>query len=152
MMLKTGKERDPALRSEKYILRRLLALVLGGVVFFALPGCVERKLFLQSEPPSASVYVDGRAHGKTPVTIPFNYYGSRQVELRLRGFEVKNETVHLSAPWYQYFGFDIFFDLIWPFTLEDVHSYTFTLDPYESEELKDKERIIERADDLRYSF
>ncbi|MBU0755433.1 MAG: PEGA domain-containing protein [Planctomycetes bacterium] len=113
-------------------------------------GCVERKLFIQSDPPSASVYIDGRAQGKTPVSLPFNYYGCRQVELRLRGYQVKNEQVHISPPWYQFFILDFFFDVLWPGTLEDVHAYSFTLNPYEAEPLQEKEEILERAEELRY--
>jgi hypothetical protein len=114
------------------------------------PGCVERELFLQSEPPGATVCLDGQDRGKTPLTLPFEYYGTRKLELRLRGHKVEETYIEVSAPWYQYFPLDLFADLLWPFTIEDTRTFAFTMTPYQAKDEEDKEAILERAEELRY--
>jgi len=50
--------------------------------------CVERELVVQTEPSGARVYVDGVDRGvSTPdgLRIPFEYYGTREVVVRLAG-------------------------------------------------------------------
>jgi hypothetical protein len=126
----------------------IILILVGALLLFA--GCVERKLFIKSDPPDASVYIDGRSKGKTPVCVDFNYYGHRQVELRLTGHRVKKETVEVDPPWYQYIILDFFFDVLWPGNLVDEHSFSFTLEPYTPGDLGEKAEILERADQLRY--
>jgi hypothetical protein len=115
-------------------------------------GCVERKLFIHSEPTDAEVWLNGRAAGKTPLEISFNYYGTRDVELRLKGHKAVHGHVEVPAPWYQYFPFDFFTDLLWPWTIQDEHEADFVLEPYTPEDLDPaaRERILEHADALRY--
>ena len=96
------------------------------------------------------MWLNGREAGKTPLEITFNYYGTRDVELRLDGHEVVHEHVAVPAPWYQYFPFDLFTDLLWPWTIEDEHEASFALEPYRAEDPDAREEILERADRLRY--
>lgn len=52
--------------------------------FFGLISCVERRIDIQSTPSDAEVYLDGEYQGKTPISIPFDFYGTREVRLRKR--------------------------------------------------------------------
>jgi hypothetical protein len=122
--------------------------VLG--VFLASMGCVERELFIRSDPPAATVWLSGQERGKTPITIPFDYYGDRLLELRLRGYKVKRTIVSASPPWYQIFPLDFFFDVLWPGTLKDTQVFDFDLAPYAPEDLSEKPAILERALKLRH--
>ena len=48
----------------------------------AFSGCLERKMYIKSEPPNARVTIDGEEKGVTPVEIPFTYYGTRKITLQ----------------------------------------------------------------------
>lgn len=98
--------------------RAFLALsVLPGM----LSGCVERTLMLRTDPPQAEVWVDGRHRGTTPVAVPFESYGTREVVARKPGHVPARVEVELSPPWWQLPPFDLFTDLLWPGTIEDRH-------------------------------
>ena len=91
-----------------------------------LAGCVEHRLIVRSDPPDVAVYVDGRLEGRTdPQTaaleIPFTWFGTRKVVARKAGYVPLRQTVELDPPWWQLFPVDVFSDLLWPGTLEDVH-------------------------------
>ena len=96
------------------------------------------------------VALDGQDRGKTPLSIPFDYYGERFLELRLREHRVKRTFIDIPTPWYQYFPLDFFFELLWPGTLKDTRSFHFVMDLSEPGEMGEKPAILERADKLRY--
>ncbi len=123
-------------------------LLAAGVV--AVQGCVERELFIKSDPPGAEACIDGCDAGETPVTVPFTYYGDRLLELRLKGYSVERTSLHVDTPWYQIFPLDFVTDLLWPGTITDTHSYSFELEPLGVEGLTDKTELMERAEKLRY--
>jgi hypothetical protein len=119
------------------------------ILVSTMPGCVERELFLRSDPPGAVVTLDGQERGKTPLVLPFEYYGTRHLELRMEGYRVEQTLVEVSTPWYQVFPFDLFFDLLWPFTLEDVHTFDFTLTPFKAVGEEERSALLERAGKLK---
>jgi hypothetical protein len=113
-------------------------------------GCVEREIYLQSEPPNATVCLDGRDYANTPVAIPFEYYGTHFLALRAPGYEAKWTHVEVSPPWYQYFPLDLFTELLWPWTIKDRQTYTFELTPFIEEDQEGEHAILERANEVRY--
>jgi hypothetical protein len=148
-----GREPSPRLRGVFFSPRPARAcLLLGLAAVLVQPGCVERKLFINSDPPEAVLFVDGKPQGKTPAEMPFYYYGKREVELRLEGCRSKRELVDVDPPWFQYFPFDFFFEVLWPWTLHDDHTCDIQLEPYLPSQLSEEGRIdlLERADALRY--
>ena len=125
------------------------ALACIGAVLIVLSGCVERELFIHTDPPAASMNLDGRDYGETPVAIPFHYYGTRALELRLEGHRVKRTLIAVEEPWYQYFPLDLFFDVLWPFTIKDNQVFFIELEPVPEHEPVDRAEILERAGKLR---
>ena len=57
-----------------------------------------------------------------PPEIPFAWYGTRTVVARKAGHVPIRLSVELDPPWWQLFPVGLFTDLLWPGTLEDVHS------------------------------
>ncbi len=112
-------------------------------------GCVERKLFIKSDPPGATVFVDGTKRGMTPLEFPFIYYGERDLELRLGGYRVHREMIELDPPWFQIFPFDLFCEAILPFRWEDFRVIERGLTPFGEEESESREEVFERAKELR---
>lgn len=119
------------------------AICLSSLVF--LSGCVERLLLVRSDPSGARVFVDAHDMGVTPVEVPFEHYGTREVLLRKSGedsdepgHESVVQLVELKAPWYQWFPFDIFSELLWPGTIRDVHEVMIPMPPLDTEALQEK--------------
>ena len=79
-----------------------------------LCGCVERWLFIRSDPAGARVFVDGRDRGTTPVELPFDHYGTREILLRLKDHDSAVHIVKLDPPWYQWFPIDFVSEHLWP--------------------------------------
>jgi len=85
-------------------LRKSLPGIVATILLIpALAGCVEREFYIRSDPPGALVFLDGVPRGSTPLKIPFEHYGEREVELRLASYAVHHERIGISPPWYQVF-------------------------------------------------
>ena len=123
---------------------RVTALVL---ILLLLGGCVEREIQLRSTPPGAKAYIDAEYVGVTPCAMSFDFYGTREVELRKDGYEVVREVERVSAPLYERFPLDFFSEVILPMRLKDTHVFSYTLAPLPSEE--EGEQLYERAKEFR---
>ncbi len=92
-------------------------------------GCVERRIYVTSDPPGADVYIDGEMVGQTrpknhpdgPLYANFTYYGKREYTLRKPGFATASGTVNLEAPWYEYPPVDFFSEVLAPWPIIDRH-------------------------------
>ncbi len=47
----------------------------------------QRTITILSDPPGATVWMDGKDRGTTPVTLPFVYYGDAEVRLEKEGYQ-----------------------------------------------------------------
>ncbi|MBN1422300.1 MAG: PEGA domain-containing protein [Planctomycetes bacterium] len=111
-------------------------------------GCVERWIQVRSEPPGATVYLDGREAGTTPARIPFSFYGGHEILLRRTGYRSVAEMVTTRAPWYEYFPIDFFAENLWPGTIADEHRFSYALAPL-PEAGPEEEGAAEKARRLR---
>jgi len=110
-------------------------------------GCVERWISIKSEPPGAEVFLDGIEIGKTPLRTPFEYYGDREITIRMEKFETIRKIEGIHAPWWQIFPFDFVTDVMLPFHFEDEREFNYTLVPLGPPE--SAEKVRERAQELR---
>lgn len=111
-----------------------------------LSGCVERLLQIRSTPSEAEVLVDGEPVGRTPVDVEFHFYGDREIIVRKENYRELRVLQEVSAPWWQFFPFDLFTDLLLPWTVRDIRKLHFELK--EAGETPYPE-VRERADELR---
>ena len=111
----------------------------------AIGGCVERKLTVTSNPTGAKVYLDDRELGYTPVTVRFDYYGSRTFVLKKDGYRIAEEVREVKAPPYEYPVVDVFSDLA-PWPISDEHTFHFDLEPIGKVSEDD---LLERANEMR---
>ena len=130
-----------------------LALI---AVIFVSAGCVTRTITVRTNPSNASVYLDGKLVGESPVTIPFTYYGTRKIMIERRDDEEKlthertTSFEKIKAPVYEIFPLDFVSELVWPRELKDEHVFTYDLvelEPLTTKELQ--KRALENADELR---
>ena len=101
---------------------RWIACLIAVFALLLLSGCVQRILRIESDPPGASVYVNGEAAGKTPLEHPFDFYGKFEIVLRHADHQSKRIVHEASPPWYAYFPMDMIVEFLLPiFPLHDVH-------------------------------
>jgi len=121
-------------------------LLLLAVLFWCQSGCVHRRLTIRSNPVGALVYVDGVEIGRTPVSTPFVYYGTRTIRLELDGYETVEEDHQIRAPWYQVPPLDFVSDNLMMREIQDERALHFNLVPMQ---VIPRKALMQRADELR---
>ncbi len=79
-----------------------LALTLALAAAALLPSCARRTIEITSDPPGALVHLNDEQVGRTPLEVPFTFYGSYDVRLELPGHEPLWTTGRARAPWWDY--------------------------------------------------
>jgi hypothetical protein len=125
---------------------KLLFAVLPLVAAISVPGCVRRTLTLHTEPSGALVYLNDEEAGRSPVTVPFTWYGDYDVVVRKSGCEPLLTHTRLNPPWYQVPPFDLVAEALLPVTLHDRHERSFTL---QKRRYPTTQQLLERATALR---
>lgn len=121
---------------------RILALL---VVFVAAGGCVQRTITVTSEPAGALVFLNDDEVGRTPVTVPFTFYGEYDVRLVRDGSQTLNTTRTAKAPWHDQPGADFFSEVL-PVDADVALAWHFDLLPAEP---ADEAAVLERAREMR---
>lgn len=125
--------------------RHLTLLALATLCLVATSGCgrVARTITIDSEPPGAIVWLNDNEVGRTPVTVPFTWYGTYRVYLEKDGYEPMTELERIAAPWWQWVGPDLVAETVIPGTHHDEHH----LGPYVLEEVRaaDPDEVLTRA-------
>ena len=112
----------------------------------SLAGCVERKLTINTRPEGAVVVLNDEEIGESPVTVNFNWYGDYRVRISKDGYETLNTHRKLKGPWYDYFPFDFFAQIIVPNRIVDSYEWTFELP---SEQQISREELIQKAQEMK---
>ncbi len=120
----------------------ILAMLLAAT---GLGGCLERDLTVTSEPPGAIVILNSVEVGRTPVTVPFTWYGDYDVMLRLEGYKTLVTHANVNAPIQEYPPFDLFAEMT-PTTISDHRFLHYKLQPYVP---PTEDELKARADQLR---
>ncbi len=121
-------------------------LVLITIVVLALPGCVQRRLLVRSQPEGALVSVDRQAVGLTPVSVPYTYYGTREIQLEKDGYQTVRVEQNIRPPWYGRFPISLFSENLAFREIRDRRLLDFALEPKQP---VDENRLFGRANDLR---
>ena len=99
------------------------------LVILSAAGCVERKFVVDTDPPNVLVLVNHTPLGPSPAFGSFVYHGTYNFTLMAPGYETLHATECLRPPWYEWPGLDFFFETLWPFELQDVHTFHYHLAP-----------------------
>ena len=97
-----------------------------------LGGCLERRMIIVSDPPGASVTLNGHLIGAAPVDVPsslFEYYGDYEVLLLADGYEPMLVRQPVPPPWYGYPLVDFFTENVIPYHYHDKRIFTYQLSP-----------------------
>ncbi len=117
------------------------------LLLLAVSGCIERTVSINTEPEGAIVLLNDEEIGRTPVRVPFTWYGDYDIIIRKPGFQTVKTNHKISTPWYEIPGIDIFTECLMPFTVHDDRTLdTFVLQPSEP---VDKQVLLQSADELK---
>jgi hypothetical protein len=122
---------------------QVLLLLLGGLG--ALSGCVERRYTIRTEPPGATVVVNGEEIGPSPASRSFNFYGDRKVTLILDGYQTKTVIQPINAPWWDNYVTEFFTENLVPVSLRDEREYKYAMEPAQTPpqgELRDRAETL----------
>ncbi len=118
---------------------RCLPLAVGlGICLFST-GCVEQTVTVVTSPSDSLVYLNDVQRGRSPCTVPFEFYGTYDVRLRAKkniGTAADPHFVYYYLhthkttvrPWYQWYGLDLFAAIL-PVHLKDHQIWAFDLKP-----------------------
>lgn len=112
------------------------------------PGCVRRRMTIRTDPPGATVYVDQREIGTSPVSTSFTYYGTRNFVIMKDGYQTVQASRTFHPPWYQWPVVDFVMENLWPREIRDERIVEFQL---AAKPQVSPERLIQRAEDVRRS-
>jgi hypothetical protein len=107
---------------------------------------VRRTLTIHTEPPAALVYLNDQEVGRTPVSVPFTWYGDYDVIIRKPGYQTLQTHAWIHPPWYQVPPLDLISEALVPFTLHDTRELAYTL---ETQHYPTTQEVLERAVSLR---
>ena len=116
------------------------------LMLVAASGCVRRRLFVNSTPPGALVYVDNQQIGTTPCAVDFTYYGTREIRLVKPGFETLTVTQPIPTPWYQYPVLDFVSENLVPYKIRDNRTVSYNMSP---QLVVPSDALIARGNELR---
>ena len=107
----------------------LAVSVVSLLLLTVLAGCVERELTINTKPQGAVVALNDEEIGVSPVTVNFKWYGDYCVRISKEGYETLNTHRELKGPWYDYFPFDFFAQIVNPNRIVDSYEWMFELSP-----------------------
>ena len=117
----------------------------GAIALVAtLTGCVERRLFITSDPPGALVHLNDVEVGRTPLEVDFVYFGTYDVRVEKQGYEPLLTSAKVAPKFHDLPGPDLIAEA-WPGRFRTHKSWHFTLEEAET----DPDALMARAAALR---
>lgn len=110
-------------------------------------GCVERRLLITSEPSGALVYLNDQEVGRTPLEVPFTWYGTYDVRLEREGYRTLQTQQTAEQPWWEKPGPDLFAEAL-PNKRVEI-AWHLEMQPEVAASQTDPERVINFAKQLR---
>ena len=124
---------------------RALPLILAATLLAPL-GCAQRTIEIRSDPAGALVYLNDEQVGRTPVEVPFMFYGTYDVRLERAGHEPLWTTRRARAPWWDHPPIDLLGEAVGAHARVRWH---FELEPATAPDDIDPDALDARARELR---
>ena len=109
-------------------------------------GCVQRRMIVRTQPEGAFVTIDRQPVGYSPVSVPFTYYGTRDIQIEKDGFKTVKVQQDVAAPWYGKFPASFVTENFWPREIRDQRVLDFQLEPRTQ---VNSNQLLDRASTLR---
>lgn len=135
---------------------RFISYFISGLLIISGLGCVTRTINIETLPSDASVYIDDKYIGKSPVSVPFTHYGTRKITIEKKDddgrliLKRKVSLEKIKAPVYEIFPLDFISEIILPIKLEDKHVFKYELEGLEKVSIEDrKKQMLLNAEKLK---
>jgi hypothetical protein len=116
------------------------------LVVLLCTGCVQRRLQIRSQPEGALVSVDRQPVGNTPLSVPFTYYGSREIQLEKDGYKTIRVEQNIKPPWFEKFPVSLISNNFAGREIRDERLFDFQMQPKDA---VNESVLVDRANDLR---
>ena len=93
-------------------MRQTWLVLVWGAGLVGLGGCVQRMIAVTSEPAGALVWLNDQEVGRTPLEVPFTFYGTYDVRLEKEGYAPLWTVGEADPPWWDYPGPDLVAELM----------------------------------------
>ena len=103
-------------------------------------GCVERVIRITSQPTGALVHLNDEEVGRTPVTVPFTFYGTYDVRLEHDEYQPLWTQRQTNAPWWEAPGPDLFAEMVPDVKVQLDWHFDMAIKP-----LMDEASLLDRA-------
>ena len=120
--------------------------VLGCLVLTVFTSCVHGRLIVKTQPEGAAVIVDRKPVGYSPVSVPFTYYGTREVQIEKDGYKPIRVQERIDPKWFNRFPVSFFSENFSPREIRDQRILDFQLQP---KTITGENELLNRANDLR---
>ena len=120
-----------------------LTLTTCAVVVASNGGCVQRRLSIVTDPPGALLHLNDQEIGRTPLEVPFEFYGTYDVRLSRPGYAPLWTTAEARAPWWETPPLDLFAD--WVSDAEVVIPWHFKMEALKEPDDAGTDALIDRA-------
>jgi hypothetical protein len=107
---------------------------------------VQRRLIVKTQPEGAFVSIDKQPVGYSPVSVPFTYHGTRELNIEKDGYKTVTVQERIRPRWYSTFPISLITENFWPREIRDQRIFDFQLQPKTATNETD---LIDRANDLR---
>ncbi len=128
-------------------MKRMIALSVAVVVGAMSLGCVERRLMITSQPAGALVFLNDQEVGRTPLEVPFTWYGVYDVRLEQEGYQTLETKQEAKRPWWEAPGPDLFAEAI-PNKRVQI-DWAFEMQPAVPADQVDPQQTLDFAKQLR---
>jgi hypothetical protein len=135
------------MKTAPFMLRKKIANILVvSLILVSFSGCVQRRLVVRSHPEGALVTIDRQRIGLTPLSVPYTYSGTREVQLEKDGYKTVKVQQRVDPTWYEKFPVSFVTENFWPRELRDERLLEFQLEPKTQVQ---ENLLLDRANDLR---
>ena len=128
----------------RQVQRQLGWAALAALLALAGGGCVERTITITSTPPGSLLYLNDEEVGRTPVTVPFRFYGVYDVRLEHDGYKPLWTKHSAHQPVWDYMGPDLIAEAIPGVKSQQTWHFDMQPNPPDNPDL-----LIEHAREMR---
>ena len=120
--------RTPAIRTPAILAPaiRTLAMLASASTLIGLTGCVERRIWIDTDPPGALVWLNDAQLGRTPVAVSILHDGVYDLRLEKDGFEPIVTPATVDGPIWDQVPLDFFVEIL-PISARSETHWRFAL-------------------------
>ncbi len=126
--------------------KNIANLLIACLILVSLSGCVQRRFIVRSQPEGAFVSIDRRPIGLTPLSVPWTYNGTREIQLEKDGYKTIKVQQRIKPTWYETFPVSLVTENFWPREIRDERLMEFQMEPKTQVQ---ENLLLDRANDLR---